>query len=363
MSMSSSSAGSRNGEGASMGGAAPGVAMRSPGRRAGGASWSGRVALACGVGFLALSACGGSQQEAKSPDPVELLGSSDDGAATASSDTVRQGMSALEAGDYEKARDILAQARAEQPTDPQAAFYHGVALEGLDDVAGATAAYRDALELDPKLTEASQNLSAILVDQGDARGALEAADAGLTHRPDDPGLLANRALALEALGSDEALAAYAKALTKSNDAGLRYNYASALAAADRRDEAIAQLKQIPTNDPEFAAAVATTFYQLRSFAECAQVLDKAIAKNPSADLHVRRGACRQGAEDKAGALTDYQTAVKLDGSFAAARYYLGRFLAGEGKKAEARTALEKAVELGAGTPIEASAKKVLADLK
>ncbi len=365
MSMSSSSAESRNGEGTLTSGAAAGEAMRSPERALGrgSSSWPGWAALACGASFMALTACGGSQPEAKSPDPVELLGSSDEGAATASSDTVRKGMNALEAGDYEAARDILAQARAEQPSDPQAAFYYGVALEGVGDVSGAMAAYRDALTLEPKLTEASQNLSAALVDEGDARGALEAADAGLEHRPEDPGLLANRALALEALGSDEALAAYAKALTKSNDAGLRYNYASALQAAERRDEAIAQLKQIPTDDPEFAAAVATTFYQLKSFADCVQVLDKAIAKNPSADLHVRRGACRQGAEDKAGALADYQAAVKLDGSFAAARYYLGRFLAGEGKKAEARAALEKAVELGAGSPIAASAKKALADLK
>lgn len=321
------------------------------------------TAIACGVGVAVATACGGGQPEAKSPDPVDLLGPSDEGAAAPSSDAVQKGMNALEAGDFEQARDILAQAHAEQPSDPQAAFYYGVALEGVGDVPAALDAYRKALESDPKLTEASQNLSAALVEQGDAQGALDAADAGLAHRPEDPGLLANRALALEALGSDEALGAYAKALTKSNDASLRFNYASALAAANQRDEAIAQLKQIPTEDPEFAAAVATTFYQLKAFDECAGVLDRTIAAKPNADLHVRRGACRQGKQDKAGALADYRAAVKLDAAFAPGHYYLGRYLAAEGKKTEARAALQKASELGEGTPIGASAKKVLAELK
>lgn len=307
--------------------------------------------------------CGGGQGQAQSPDPVELLDSPDENVAAPSSGSVQKGIDALQAQQFEKARDILAKAHAEQPNDPQAAFYYGVALEGTGDVPGAIEAYRKALTLEPKLTEASQNLSAALVEEGDAPGALEVATNGLKHRPDDAGLLANRALALEAAGSSEALDAYAKALAKApGNTSLRFNYASALANADKRDQAIAELKKIPTDDAEFASAVATTFYQLKAFDECLGILDKSVAQGASADLHVRRGACRQGKEDKAGALSDYQAAVKLDAQFAPGHYYLGRLLAAQGKKADARAALQKAQELGAGTPISEAAKRALADL-
>lgn len=309
-------------------------------------------------------ACGGGQATAQTPDPVELLEPGEgEGAAPASSDAVRKGIDALQAQDFEKARQILADAHAADPSDPQAAFYYGVALEGVGDASGAVNAYRKTLQLDPKLTEASQNLSAVLLDQEDAQGALEVADAGLGHRPDDPALLANRALALDTLGSADALGAYAKALEKSNDTGLRFNYASALVAAGKREQALIELQKFPTSDTEVASAVATLYYQLKAFDECLGLLDKAVAQKPSADLHVRRGACRQGKGDKAAALEDYRASVKLDAQFAPGHYYLGRLLAEQGKKADARAALQLALELGAGTPIAGSAQKALADLK
>lgn len=333
------------------------------GRKLGAARLTAVLVAGVTPALLALG-CSGGQSQAQSPDPVELLESEDENVAAPSSASVQKGIDALQAEQFEKARDILAQAHTEQPNDPQAAFYYGVALEGVGDVPGAIAAYRKALTLEPKLTEASQNLSAALVEEGDAPAALEVANGGLKHRPGDPGLLANRALALEASGSSEALDAYAKALDKApGNTSLRFNYAAALANADKRDLAIAELKKIPTSDAEFASAVATTFYQLKAFDECLGVLDKSITQAASADLHVRRGACRQGKEDKAGALSDYQSAVKLDGQFAPGHYYLGRLLAAQGKKAEARAALQKAQELGAGTPISESAKRALADLK
>src|SRR5690606_23136875 len=225
-----------------------------------------------------------------------------------------------------KARQILAEAHAADPSDPQAAFYYGVALEGVGDASGAVEAYRKALQLDPKLTEASQNLSAVLLDQQDAKGALEVVDAGLRHRPDDAVLLSHRALALDALGSADAFGAYAKALEKANNTGLRFNYVQALIAAGKREQALAELKKIPTDDKEYASAVATHYYQLKAFDECLGLLDKAVVQEPTADLHVRRGACRQGKGDKTGALEDYRTAVKLDDQFAPAHYYLGRLL-------------------------------------
>ena len=58
--------------------------------------------------------------------------------------------------------------------------------------------YTAALELDPKLTEASVNLSQLELEGGDAKAAVSVADAALKHTPKHPALLLNRALAVEA---------------------------------------------------------------------------------------------------------------------------------------------------------------------
>ncbi len=331
-------------------------------------SGSARGALRAGVlvgVFGTLTACGGSSTPAQSPDDTALLEDSpSDGAAAASSGAVQQGIDALQAQDFEKAKQILADAHAKDPKDPQAAFYYGVALEGTGEADAAVAAYRQALTLDPKLSEASQNLSALLLEKGDVEGALAVVDAGLSQTPDNPVLLTNRAVALDAAGSPEAVGAYAKAVEKSPDNGrVRYSYALALAKANKPSESLAELKKIPTSEPDFAAAVAGAYKQLGAFDDCIKVLDAALAKQANPELWMRRGTCNQGKNDGAAAVADFKKALSLDANFAAAHYYLGRELASQGKFEEGRAELKKAATLGAGTPVAAAADKSLSELE
>jgi tetratricopeptide (TPR) repeat protein len=309
-------------------------------------------------------ACGGGSQPAQSADDTALLEEEPQQAAAApSSNAVQQGIDALQAQDFAKAKQILADAHAKDPKDPQAAFYYGVALEGTGEPDAAVDAYKQALTLDPKLAEASQNLSAVLLDKGDLKGALEAIDGGLAQSPGNPVLLTNRAVALEAAGSPEALGAYAKAVEKSPEDGrLRYSYALALAKANKQTESLAELKKIPTGEPEFASAVADAYLKLGAFDDCIKLVDAALAKKPTAELWLRRGNCNHGKKDRAAAVADFQSAIKLDESFAAAHFYLGRELAGQGKIAEGRAELEKAAKLGAGSPVAAAAQKDLSEL-
>ncbi len=120
----------------------------------------------------------------------------------------------------------------------------------MGDGTGAAAAYKDALALDPKLTEASVNLSALLLDQKDAAGALSAAEIGLKTVPKQPDLLLNRALALEASGKkEESLKAYGAAVAAAPDnIDLRIAYAELLTAAKDEKGALEQLRAVSTTD-------------------------------------------------------------------------------------------------------------------
>ena len=245
-------------------------------------------------------------------------------------------------------------------------IYLGVALANTNDVEGAKAKYKKALDLDPKLVEAAVNLSAILVDSGDGAGALEAVKKGLAVAPQHPDLLMNHALALEATGDKAgAVEAYAKAVKASpKNAELRYAYAENLAEAGKNDEAAAELRKVVAGaDMKLLQAAANLFGKVKAFSDCIATLDKVIQKQASSDAHVRRGVCRHEMKDEDGAKSDYDAALKIDQNYAPAYYYLGMHQKAAGKKKEAKAAFQKAVEHGGDKGVGAAAKKALEELK
>ena len=150
---------------------------------------------------LALSACSENPQPTTPDNPPPL----DDapqplpkqGAVVApSNELVKEGMDAIQKQDFASAKKVLTDAVAKDAKDPQAAFYLGVAMDGLGDVTGAMAQYKKALALDPKLVEAAVNLSGAQFEQKDAAGALTTSEQGLRANPKSPELLVNRALSL-----------------------------------------------------------------------------------------------------------------------------------------------------------------------
>jgi tetratricopeptide (TPR) repeat protein len=177
--------------------------------------------------------------------------------------------------------------------------------------------------------------------------------------------LINRAIALTGLGkTEEALSAYKSALEASPDnLELRYEYAQLLAANKQGEQAIAELKRVAkSEDPAIVGAAANLLGRLKAFDACTQALDSALAKKPVADLHVRRGVCRHGANDDKGAEADYQAALGVDASFAPAHYYLGMHYLSLKQKKKAKAALEKASELGGDSGVGKAAKKELKGL-
>ena len=324
------------------------------------------------LGALALAACGGSAPPPEAPPPpldepsTPAAAPAGDQAAKASSAKVQQAIDAIKAQDFGKAKSLLTEARAEAPKDAQAAFYLGVALEGLSDATEATAAYKDALGLDPKLTEAAVNLSALQLDAKDAAGALATADVGLKTAPKQPDLLLNRALALEAAGKkDESLKAYGQAVAASPDnIDLRIAYAELLAAAKDEPKALEQLRAVSasTSDPKELDKLGQKFGTLKAYADCIAVLDKAIKQSDIAPLHVRRAVCRHSQKDEAGALSDYEAALKLDDKFVPAHFYLGMHQCPTDKK-KATAQFKRAIELAPNSDFGKRSTEMLTKVK
>jgi len=313
-------------------------------------------------------ACGGSPAPASSAadDDAALLEDDEaEAAAPASSEQVKQGMKAIEAGDFEKAKGLLESAASQNPDDPQAAFYLGVAFEGLGDGSAAVEQYEKALKLDPGLVEAAMNLSAALLDGEDAEGALKVVDDALKRQPNNVGLLQNRGYALAATG-DNAGAAEAlgkAAAAKPDDEELAYAHAEALAAANQHDEAKEKLGALLESDQvEVLASASRLLGRLKDFERCIQGLDRAIDMKSSAELYVNRGLCHHGKQAEGKAREDFQAAIAADASFAPAYYYLGVNLREAGKKAEAKAALTKAKELGGDSALGQAAQKALSAL-
>ncbi len=326
------------------------------------------------VVLLALAAGCGSPPPAKSadnPPPLDdngmqpASGGGGGQVTPASSPKVKQGMDAIEAKDFAKAKEVLTQAHTENPKDPQAAFYLGVADEGLGDKKSAADLYQQALSLDPKLVQASMNLSALLLDMNQAAEAVKVVKAGLQNAPKDPGLLMNLALATEAAGDKAgAVKAYADAVAaQPKNMELRFAYAENLAAAGQADQAATQLKQVVSDDPKLLAAMGDLYARMHKFSDCVGALDKAIQAKDVAGLHVLRGRCRHGMKDADGEKADYEAALKLDDKLAEPHFYLGQLYKDQGKKKEALAEFKKAADLGAGKKVAEAAKKAMAAIK
>jgi tetratricopeptide (TPR) repeat protein len=299
---------------------------------------------------------------AKKPPPTQH--------AAAPSGKVKQGIGAIQARDFGKAKELLTAARAANPKDPQAVFNLGVAEQGLGNNDEAKRLYQIALRLDPKLTESSLKLSALLLDSGkpdDAAEAVRVVDAGLKARPNSEDLLMSRALAQASTGDyGGAAGAYAKLLSKGpDDPKLRLEYARVLGKAGQKEKALGELEKIAkVGDPELLIAAANIQGQMRDFNGCVGTLDTVVQKKPAPDALVRRALCKKELGDAAGEKADYEQALKLDDKFAPAYLYLGlhqHFVAKKDK--DALAALEKARKFGSGTPIAVEADTMIATLK
>lgn len=304
-------------------------------------------------------ACGGGQTTTNEPDDIAILEQPSDEQA-ASSDEVKKAIDLIKAEKFVEARGILETETKSSPDDPQAAFYLGVALEHTDDADGAVIWYRKAIELDPKVLDATHNLSALLLEKEDFEGALKVVEDALKIAPEEPGLLANRAIALDMLQKPEAVGAYEAYLkAQPDDQANRFNYAVVLAVNERPDDAKKALAGINTKETSLLGDMGALYMKLGDPAGCIKLWDSALSTEKSAEGLVHRARCKLGSNDKKGGIADLNEAVTTNPNSSVAHFYLGSVLKKEGKAAEGKKHLEKAVEVGSGDEFAQAAQAQL----
>jgi len=214
-----------------------------------------------------------------------------------------------------------------EPADPPSAeaFYNlGVALKQKDDLAGAEAALRRAIDLDPQsaLPEGPYTLGVVLWQTGRAEEAVPAFQRALAARTD-----------------------YAEA---------HYMLGTVLKQLGKSDEALAELRETVRLQPRSAEAQLSIGQILRqrgdtagassAFAE-ADRLRKLKADDQAATFAVSAGLKKLAAKDLTGAIASFREAVRLAPEHAQAQYQLGLALQKAGASVEARKHLAEARRL------------------
>ena len=108
--------------------------------------------------------------------------------AKAAVDSFDKGMEAYTRGgeaNYKSALQHFQQALQNEPTYSQAALYLGRTDNALYDEAGAEAAFRKAIEIDPDYTEARSSFAGMLFDTGNYDEAIRQLDVVLKREPDN----------------------------------------------------------------------------------------------------------------------------------------------------------------------------------
>jgi Flp pilus assembly protein TadD len=324
-----------------------------------------RLGWILGAALAALPACGPAEAPREpvlvADPPLGPEGSTaDDGAVQTELD---RGVAYVKNEKFTEAKQHFEKAIAMKPT-PAAWTYLAIVKEKTGDRTGAAAAYKSALAIDAGFVEAAQNLAALYLDDparpDDAIAVLKPAIA----KSPDPRLLQNLGFAYGLKGDlDSAGKAYEAALAKGEDAQIRFAYGSLLFEKKQPDRAAAELRKAVDAAKDDAALLVTAGRMLgsaKAFGDCVKAFDRAIKiKATDPEWFVRRGTCKHEIDDEAGAQADYEAAIKVDASFAAAHYYLGVSALSQKNRLKASIELQKAIKLGEGGPIGKAAKEKL----
>ncbi|MCH2108271.1 MAG: tetratricopeptide repeat protein [Polyangiaceae bacterium] len=313
------------------------------------------LATSCATTSFALTACGSSSTPAaKTPEQEPATDEEREA-------LILKVQMLIEDGDAASAIPLLKEAIAASPYDPQLALLMGVAHESDGSADEAIVEYRRALKIQPKLLDASQNLSGLLIDINRPQEALVVADAGLAFVPEDKALLINRAYALDIMDDPATIPAFEKALELApKDGVLRLYFVQRLILSEQKERAFQELAAIPLDGKSVPVIEVVALYsRLDDFQGCVKAIDIAVETEQSVELYVHRANCKERLKDAAGAEADYRLAVATDANSADAHYWLARFLTNAGQGQEARTHLEKAAELGPNTPAGKAAQRVL----
>jgi tetratricopeptide (TPR) repeat protein len=239
-------------------------------------------------------------------------------AAQTTADRIASITSALQAGEFEKAQQLLQPELTRNPKSAQLWTLRGLALSGKGDKKGALGAFRRALGIAPDYLPALEGAAQIEYDSGD-KDAVVLLRRVLKLLPHDPtshamlAVLANRqgdcavavqhfeqsgplldsqpgalqeygACLLRLKENEKAVTTFSRALAQSNgDAGARYRLASVLMIAQRPTDALQTLQpllQENTPSAEVLELAAMAHEASGHTPEAVRILRQAIVTNP-----------------------------------------------------------------------------------
>jgi protein O-GlcNAc transferase len=202
----------------------------------------------------------------------------------AASELVRRAQTALAGGGARAAIDLLRQAIALDPADPELAFHLGNLLAVQGDAAAAIDTYERALQVAPEHAALRVNLGITLGQTGDVAGAERCFNEVLRREPAHAGALGN---------------------------------------------------------------LAQSLFQRAAFAAALPHYDRLLVAMPAAEAEIwnNRGVCQQNLGDRAGAEQSFHRALALEPHSAAIAANLGLLLFDAGHLEAAKPALERALAL------------------
>jgi protein O-GlcNAc transferase len=298
---------------------------------------------------------------------------------------IREGRRAESEGRLDDACELYRRAATEAPGHARAYLNLGAALEGLQDLDGAAAAYEAAVAADttdayasynlgrlrylggalpqaeallaralegkPDFAEARIVLANVQCAQGRPAQAATALEAALRERPGDPGALSLYGVVLGALGRwREAESALRGALAAdASDADGWYRLGNALAGQEQPREAAEHYRRAIALQPDHAAAWCNLGHVLAELGERdepARCFERALSLRPQhADALVGIGNLHVAGRRLGHAADCYRRALELDPNVAEAQLNLGHVLRDQGEAAAAIACYRAALAL------------------
>lgn len=224
------------------------------------------------------------------------------------------------AGRHDQAIEIYTAFLAKDPKgNPPVYYYLGKSLFGSGDLARAEQAFRQALELQPKMRGCHFYLGNIAVKNEDYTTAVTEFEGELALSPESDSVLLNLGQARAKAGdTDGALAAFQKAVQVNPEKSEAYlQMAGIYEQRGEKDKAEEMYQQVISLDPKNAAL---SFYNLGVHAwnenrgnEATQAFRKALELDPTyAASHRELARALMGLQDFPGALEHFEEYLKLN---------------------------------------------------
>ncbi len=264
---------------------------------------------------------------------------------------LQEAAESLKAGEYPRARDLYAQALAQQPKDPKVLFPLGILELQLGNSAAAIPLLRQAVEICP--TDARHHIGSgeALASVRKWKEAAEAYRQALKLNPNSPDVQFALGVALAALGElDNAMVAYRAAIALRPDfANALLNLGTCLHVRNELAQAEDAYRQVLSVRPDDARALSSLAVLMQTkgrLEDAVMMLERAIQLEPQSASHrINLGGALCALQKYDQAVVVLRGAVELDPNSSEAAYNLANALQRTGQLQEAAREFRRAIAL------------------